>query len=311
MLPYARLRLHARVDTPLRLPDYAGSTLRGAFGGALRHLACMTRQPDCKRCPLLQTCPYAVVFETAPPPQGHTLQKFSEVPRPYVIEPPAWGARQWEPGENLDFGLILVGRAMQQLPLILLAWQRAIARGIGAGDGRATLQHVTQNLPTGTHTLFDATNGHTRSVQPESFPAGPAPAAATLHFHTPLRLQSNGHALPADKVDARRLVVTLAKRISLLAEFHGPGAPGLDFPAIAADAAALVESRKLAWRDWTRRSNRQHTTMQLGGLVGTWTLTGDLTRIWPLLQLGQATHVGKEVVFGLGGYSLTALDPAA
>ena len=33
MLPYARLHLHALVDTPLRLPDYAGSTLRGAFGG--------------------------------------------------------------------------------------------------------------------------------------------------------------------------------------------------------------------------------------------------------------------------------------
>ena len=33
MLPHARLRFQAVVDTPLRLPDYAGSTLRGAFGG--------------------------------------------------------------------------------------------------------------------------------------------------------------------------------------------------------------------------------------------------------------------------------------
>jgi len=311
MLPHARLRLHTRVDAPLRLPDYAGSTLRGAFGGALRHLACMTRQPTCKGCPLLQTCPYAVVFETAPPPQGHALQKFSEVPRPYVIEPPSWGARQWERGESLDFGLVLIGRAMHQLPLILLAWQRALARGIGAGDGRATLQRVTQELPGGTYTLFDAADGRSQPVQPESFPAAPAPTAATLHFHTPLRLQSNGHALAADKVDARRLVVALAKRISLLAEFHGSGAPGLDFSAIAADAAALAETRKLAWRDWTRRSSRQHTTMQLGGLVGSWTVSGDLGRIWPLLQFGQITHVGKEVVFGLGGYRLAVDAPAS
>ena len=55
MLPHARLRLQAAVDTPLRLPDYAGSTLRGAFGGALRRIACMTHVPTCTGCPLLHT----------------------------------------------------------------------------------------------------------------------------------------------------------------------------------------------------------------------------------------------------------------
>lgn len=42
-LPLARYRLEFFVDTPLYLPAYAGSTLRGAFGGALRAAACMTR----------------------------------------------------------------------------------------------------------------------------------------------------------------------------------------------------------------------------------------------------------------------------
>ena len=91
MLPHARLQLQALVSTLLRLPDYAGSTLRGAFGSALQRIACMTRVSTCTGCPLLRTCPYAVVFESAPPAGGHSLQKFSEVPRPYVIEPPANG----------------------------------------------------------------------------------------------------------------------------------------------------------------------------------------------------------------------------
>ena len=59
------------------------------------------------------------------------------------------------------------------------------------------------------------------------------PAIATLHFHTPLRLQANGHALGAERVNARRLILALARRISLLAEFHGSGAPGFDFAALA------------------------------------------------------------------------------
>ena len=53
MLPLARYRFHWRVSAPIHLPAYAGSMLRGAFGHALRRLACMTRQADCAACPLL------------------------------------------------------------------------------------------------------------------------------------------------------------------------------------------------------------------------------------------------------------------
>ncbi len=307
MLPHARLRLHAVVDTPLRLPDYAGSTLRGAFGGALRRIACMTRVPTCTGCPLLRTCPYAAVFESAPPAEGHCLQKFSEIPRPYVIEPPAWGAREWQPGETLEFTIVLLGRAIEQASLILLAWQRALAHGIGPGYGRSRLLRVTQGCTKGEHLVFDAADGKTQALRLESVSSCTPPAIATLHFHTPLRLQANGHALGAERVNARRLILALARRISLLAEFHGSGAPGFDFAALASDAEALTETRHLSWRDWSRRSSRQQRTMALGGLVGEWTLDGDLTRIWPLLQFGQTTHVGKEAVFGLGGYRLSPL----
>jgi hypothetical protein len=308
MLPHVRLHFDAVVDSPLRLPDYAGSTLRGAFGMALRRIACMTHEPVCTGCPLLRSCPYAVVFETAPPAAGHCLQKFSEVPRPYVIEPPAWGAREWQAGEALGFTVVLLGRAITQTPLILLAWQRALARGIGPGDGRARLRRVTQQCAGSEHVVFDAAGSGGTPIA-ESVPTTPPPPTATLNFHTPLRLQANGHALGAERVDARRLVLALARRISLLAEFHGLGAPGLDFGALADDAQALTESRTLEGRDWSRRSSRQQQVMALGGLVGEWTLSGDLTRIWPLLQQGQTTHVGKEAVFGLGGYRLSA-NPA-
>ena len=62
-LPIARYRFTARVLDALELPPYAGSLLRGQFGAALRHLACMTRQPSCTDCPLRSTCPYPRIFE--------------------------------------------------------------------------------------------------------------------------------------------------------------------------------------------------------------------------------------------------------
>ena len=103
-LPIARYRLTARVQQPLSLPDYAGSLLRGQFGAALRHVACMTRQPTCPGCPLIPTCPYTRIFEAPPPPKGsHALQDFSQIPNPYIIEPPTPGARVVNAGSALTF----------------------------------------------------------------------------------------------------------------------------------------------------------------------------------------------------------------
>lgn len=75
-IPLARYRLDFIVDAPLMLPAFAGSAIRGVFGGALRASACMTKAKTCDTCPLLASCPYAVVFEPRPPTVGHPLQDF-------------------------------------------------------------------------------------------------------------------------------------------------------------------------------------------------------------------------------------------
>jgi hypothetical protein len=44
--------------------------------------------------------------------------------------------------------------------------------------------------------------------------------------------------------------------------------------------------------------------MNLGGVVGAWTLTGALGPFVPWLRLGQWLHLGKSATMGLGGYQL-------
>lgn len=142
-LPIARYRFTARVQQPLSLPDYAGSLLRGQFGAALRHVACMTRQPTCPGCPLVQTCPYTRIFEAPPPPKGsHALQDFSQIPSPYLIEPPPPGARMLAAGDALVFHLVLVGHAIDQLALIVFALQRALQHGLTKARVPADLMQV-------------------------------------------------------------------------------------------------------------------------------------------------------------------------
>ena len=131
-LPIARYQFTFTVTEPIQLPEYAGSTLRGAFGWALRKIACMTKQAECKGCPLYRTCPYTNIFET-PAPTEHELQKFSQVPNGYMIEPPDWGERVYISGEKLQFSLVLFGRLIDQLPLIAFAFKRAFEYNVGRG----------------------------------------------------------------------------------------------------------------------------------------------------------------------------------
>ena len=305
--PLARYRFEFRVTRPIRLPDYAGSMLRGAFGHALRQLACMTRQKECAGCPLTGTCPYPAIF-TPLPPATHALQKFSQIPVPYVIEAPLWGTTPLAPGDTLAFHMVVIGRALRELPLIILAWRRALARGLGAGDGTAELVRVVHCAADGgdieIHRPEIGTIApHEQALDPHTGD-GPEPSHATLHFATPLRLQQNGHALPPEKLDARTLLTALVRRASLLAEFHADGPLLTDFAALHAGCAGIRDDKHLVWRDWTRYSSRQGQKMKLGGVVGTWSLAGKLDSFMPFLRLGEWLHVGKEASFGLGGYTL-------
>ena len=71
-LALARYRVTFEALEPLALPEYLGSTLRGAFGHAFRKLCCPAA--PAAACPIPAACPYHLVFETAPPPDSQALR---------------------------------------------------------------------------------------------------------------------------------------------------------------------------------------------------------------------------------------------
>ena len=303
-LPIARLRLTVRAEGPVQLPPYAGSMLRGAFGHALLALSPLPHT-DGQPCALHATCPYCQLF-AAPPLPGHSLQKFSHMPQPYVIEPPTGGAQQLQAGQTFDFGLVLIGKALGDLPTVLQAWQRALRTGLGRGHTPCTLIEIFDE--NGLQRLSDKREqlSNLNVIVP------PPPALhtqATLHFHTPLRLQVQGKPVRAGQLTARDLLIALARRTQLLCDVHlGAAAPQQDFAVLSTQAAAItLHSEDLHWFDWGRYSQRQQQEMQLGGLLGSVQLQGDLAPFAALLQLGQWLHIGKNATMGLGGYRLEAV----
>jgi hypothetical protein len=320
-LPIARYRFTARVRESLRLPDYAGSLLRGQFGAALRQLACMTRQPTCGGCPLQTSCPYIRIFEALPPADGHKLQAFNAIPNAYVVEPPppvtdrvpadSPHPAHYEAGQELVFHMVLTGAALEQLALVIYAWQRALAHGLTKSRSPADLIQVEWIDGAGMPELIWSADQpriaeHAARLHP---PPAPTASALQLNIHTPLRLQQQGRPIKPADLTPKTLLTTLARRVALVLEFHASQPQwGALVPGLSAQSQQLSDDRELRWFDWVRYSSRQRQEMTLGGVLGRWTLRGStetLAVIWPWLWLGQWLHVGKNASFGMGGYVLT------
>jgi hypothetical protein len=295
------------VSGNLVLPDYAGSLLRGAFGAALRRITCMTGLQRCPPCPLYRTCPYPALFET-PPRETPLRQQFSQVPNPYVVEPPPMGTRAIRSGELLEFNMVLIGHdALKQLPLVVHAWQRALSHGLGHDRVPAELEQVSWVSEVGKlEPVFDSREGR---IDPHeaalNVPPPPEATALQICIGTPMRLQHQGRPLTPRDLTMRTLVTTAARRVSLVLHLHCAHATLPDINPLLESLADLSDDRTcLKWQDWTRYSSRQQQEMTLGGVLGRWNIHGEAALLWPWLWVGQWLHIGKNATMGMGAYEL-------
>ncbi|MCI0416128.1 hypothetical protein L0222_25420 [bacterium] len=74
-------------ENELVLPRYnKANVLRGAFGYECRRLVCGAYfREDCADCARLQRCPYAAIFEPAPPVHAMQLRNYQDIPRPFLF----------------------------------------------------------------------------------------------------------------------------------------------------------------------------------------------------------------------------------
>jgi len=303
-IPYVSLGLSATAIEQISLPAYKGSTFRGAFGATFKRVVCALRKNDCSGCILKDRCVYSYVFESPPPPDTVMMKKYPHAPHPFLIEPPLEEGRDFPPGSNFNFAMILIGRAIEYLPYFIYTFQEMGSNGIGRGRGKYVLESVHGRDG---EEIFSPEAGRIHPVQPgklELFPSEiETVTGVTLEFITPTRMLYNSH-LVID-LEFHILIRGLLRRLSSLYYFHCAGDPEWDFKGLIRQAEAVaVKERNLHWYDWERYSNRQKTKMKLGGFTGTIKFTGDLGGFLPLLRAAEVLHVGRGTTFGLGKMSL-------
>ena len=289
------------------LPSYKGSTLRGGFGYAFKRVVCAIRDKGCPDCLLKEKCVYSYVFETPPPSDTKIMRKYKSAPHPFVIEPPMEKRRGYKTGDEIRFGLILIGRAIDYLPYFIYTFDELGKIGIGKGKARYELQDVSCEGKT----IYDSESKTLKAFNSSaiSFPLFTKGGLGgitdiKLSFLTPTRILYDSH-LTLD-LEFHILIRNLLRRLSLLYYFHcGGDTSGIDFKGIIEQAKEIkVKSQNLKWYDWERYSGRQETRMKMGGFVGNITFEGNIEPFMPLIKAGEVLHVGKGTGFGLGKYRI-------
>ncbi|RMG41338.1 MAG: CRISPR system precrRNA processing endoribonuclease RAMP protein Cas6 [Candidatus Dadabacteria bacterium] len=315
-LNWKKYTFRARLDEDASLPPYKGSTFRGVFGHALKHVVCALKTQDCPTCLLRKRCLYPRVFEDQSGVQLGSSRRAS-APHPYIIEPPLDDKTDYRQGECFEFDLILLGDINGSLPYFIYAIIEMGKRGIGKGADGKRAQFTLLEVRTAGTVIFtlnsdevkipDSTNLFTLN-RPNSDKRG---CRILVRLETPLRLKSNGQL--QDSLDFELFQRAMLRRAAAVLSCYGDV---VDlgrltellswFKADSADVA--VSHSDLRWHDWERYSARQGRRMRMGGLIGEIEFSGPLTAALPLFRFSELFHLGKQSSFGLGKISCELLE---
>ena len=313
---------------------YTGFMVRGAFGMALRKVCC-TRSLDieCRKCDCYRKCYYARVFEasslTRPAAKLATKSGREGIPRPYSVTP------LYTSGRNVRFELTLVGRdVIEGEHLIVMALLLMADEGLGIDLTRNERRRVrlkkvyatTPPLDIG-YTVFDSKRGYISSPTSASSEllevfaaeaeriAELRPVYLNIQFKTPFKIQISG--TPTTRPPLHAIVISLARKYSLLSEYYGVGTP-LSVSEARRLKYVLSKSAKLEKGKY-KRLRLFKKSLETGGIktLGVFTIGFYRYRVDPkawstdemilglkLLLLGRYLGVGRGSSAGCGRYRL-------
>lgn len=322
-----RLWFTVEVQTPLELPPWPGSALRGALLSALRRHYCIApNDPDpghSMRCPVC----WLMAREDPDWRWGRTPA------RPYTVDlDPVHHAlgHRYQPGERFGFGVTLFGVAINLLPYLILAVPEMGRMGVGrrleenrGRRGQFSLHQVEAVHPlTGEREIVLAPGSRTVHTPTLYLHEGDVIAqvqSALEHVRMTGRVQVR-FLTPTRLVHQKRLVKIphfrplfgrALDRIEALYSMYGerrdsaqvPGMlPVMDVPGWlrVADDVRLVE-HDVRWIDLKSGSRRTGRVTPTGGFIGRAVYEFDQwDDFLPVLTWAQAVHVGKDAVKGNG-----------
>jgi len=311
---------------------FTGFAVRGAFGLSLKRIVCEEDlEENCLSCPRYRECFYAWVFEATPDikPDARLAAKGAKqgVTKPYTVTPVKVRSRM------LEFKITLFSeKILSKEPLIVMAMLLMGSEGLGydltIGERRKfTVNSITaKNIYGEEKTIFDKYGGY--RIEKPGRSSGSLlelferrieaiwalkPRKIIVNFKTPFRLVFEGKNVSEPPPQA--LVIHLARKYSLLAEYYGCGTPFTPRQAkrlkeITKRYMKIMYSRyklvKLDKFSLEKGEKKSYGVFFKGTYIykvdgGFWN-HDDSKTVLKLLLLGQYLNIGKWSTAGCGKY---------
>lgn len=301
-----RLRLGYGVQSKLELPAQYGTSLRGALVEALRDRFCILSAQQGRSCgqePGCQICGLVATTDAAG-------SRGREIPRPFALEPQSGSQRVFQPGDPLQFELLLFGSAIRYVPYIAVAARGLewLGRTEGHPGGRIAFEEIwaVNGIDGAAHRVAEHRSA---SLRMPAVPITHGQIVArvaewgtdtlTIRLRTPLRLVENGNLVR--HLGFPTVLRRTIRRLTDLSATYGNGPLSMDFaPLLAAAESVQVTTDRTHWVDVESPSSRLQRTTPIGGLLGEISFAGDLRPFLPWLVWAETMHLGKDTTKGNG-----------
>ncbi len=265
---------HTKISILLRAktkpPYFIGSQIRGAFGYALKKVTCINPSYKCEGCFAATNCLYYHFYEQSN--RAHTYRFDFELGKDFY-----------------DFSLYLFDKSCQRLPYIVSALHMMLTQN-GLGKERQTYKEF--ELYINDKSCFIKNELKIPQDQIKTFQIDKVCQDIRLKFTTPLRIKKNNRFVRDSSIELRDIINSIYQRQMQILD--------RDFKKFPYPIEAEIISKDLKYKELTRQSNRQKTTMNLGGIMGEIQIKNLNEESFNVLKLGELIGVGKSTVFGLG-----------
>lgn len=269
MMRYYKIDVIVEKDLKNTPHYFVGSTLRGAFGYALKKVVCINPNFQCNDCFAVDNCLFYDFYERKNSVHSYRFSK-------------ALGSN------NYDFSLFIFESAVDKLPYVLSAVHKMLQEiGLGAQRQNLKIKHILCNEIK----VYEEGKFNLKNAKINTIDADNPTSKVKLKLVTPLRIKHK-NKIERNSIDLKQILQSTQNRLS---ELKNEEKIRLTFSS----RYKLVKS-DLRFVDLSRYSNRQKTKMQFGGLTGEMIFDEVDEQTYQLLKIAELIGVGKQTVFGLG-----------
>ena len=251
-------------------PYFIGSQLRGALGYALKKVTCINPSYKCDGCFATTNCLYHEFYEAK-----NVFHKYR-----FDIE---LGK------EYYDFSFYLFDDAVQKLPYVVSAFHMMLSQN-GLGYDRKTYKEFDMYI----NDENCIQNGQISLPKDfiKTFTIDKICTNITLQLITPLRIKKDNRFIRGEDIELKDIINSIYQRQMKIL--------GYEHKRFPYEIQGEIVKKELIYKELTRKSNRQKTTMNLGGIMGKIEIKDLSKECYGVLRLGELLGVGKQTVFGLG-----------